>query len=203
MFSVSEFDIQIGLVRSGHFSGTLEVVILGKFQRFPFDLRLKSIQDMVKDLADRIFPGISGRSKRQVEERMKRAFPDFSKKQHFPAIYRPGSHEANEPRTLQETTPEQTNDTESREIAKTHYMPYQPVTTHGMDKAIMDKYEASVEAYKAEDLTGITVERLEEEVGHFEDARRQYPKDEASSSEPDVSALDVPSLADLSDTGQT
>ncbi len=88
------FDVQIGAVASGHFSGSIEVSFLrGAFKKLRFDLRLKSIVEMAKDLADNIFPGITGRGRRSVEEQLNRALPDFSRKHYFPqeSIYRPGT----------------------------------------------------------------------------------------------------------------
>jgi hypothetical protein len=88
-----EFDVKIGLVSEGHFMGNIEVSFLRKsYVTISFELRLKSVKDMILDLIDMIFPGISGRDRREVETRMKRAFPDFSRKHYFPEIYRPGSY---------------------------------------------------------------------------------------------------------------
>lgn len=100
-----EFDIEIGLVSSGHFMGRLEVSFLGgDFQTIRFDLRLQSVQDMVLDLIDKIFPGISGRSRRDVAYRMKRSFPDFSRSHYFPETYRPGSYRDEKRQVVRKTT---------------------------------------------------------------------------------------------------
>ena len=88
------FDVEIGVVQLGRFQGSLEVSFLnGPYKTLSFDLRFKSIIDMAKDLADTIFPGITGRSRRDVDEQLSRALPDFSRKHYFPqeSIYRPGT----------------------------------------------------------------------------------------------------------------
>ena len=95
-----KFDVKIGLVSEGHFNGSLEVSFLKKpYVTVSFELRLKSVSDMALDLIDMIFPGISGRDRREVETRMKRAFPDFSRKHYFPEIYRPGSYQPEQSRS--------------------------------------------------------------------------------------------------------
>jgi hypothetical protein len=92
-----EFDINIGLVSSGNFMGRLEVSFLRRAPKsMSFNLRLKSIKDMALDLADAVFPGISGRKKREVDESLKRSLPDYSRRHYLPQmyIYRPGNHES-------------------------------------------------------------------------------------------------------------
>lgn len=92
-----EFDVKIELVSGGHFMGSLEVSFMRKhYVTLSFELRLKSIKDMVLDLVDLIFPGISGRDRREVKKRMKRAFPDFSRRHYFPQTYRPASYFSDE-----------------------------------------------------------------------------------------------------------
>ena len=55
-----EFDVEISVASGGRFSGRMEVSFLGKgHQRFSFDLRLKNIDAMAKDLAEMIFSGIT------------------------------------------------------------------------------------------------------------------------------------------------
>ena len=83
-----EFDIKIGLVSSGHFRGRIEVSFLRRHHvSLSFSLRLKSIQEMALDLADAVFPSISGRSRRDVAERLRRHLPDYSHRHYFPDQY--------------------------------------------------------------------------------------------------------------------
>lgn len=103
-----EFDIKIGLLSEGHFKGMLELSILSKaFVKISFNLRLKSIGDMVEDLVKLVLSAFGGRRRREVSDRMKRAFPDFSWKHYFPKIYRPGS---NRPSNTGETSLAATNE---------------------------------------------------------------------------------------------
>ncbi len=88
------FDVKIDVVKSGHFRGSIEVSFLKQpFKRLSFDLRLNSLVEMAKDLADSVFLTITGRSRRSVEDQLGRAIPDFSRKHYFPQenIYRPGN----------------------------------------------------------------------------------------------------------------
>ena len=83
-----ELDILIGLVSDGHFMGKIVVSFLGENDvELSFNLRLKSVKDMALDMADAIFPGITGR-RRDVESPL----PGFSHRHRFPRMYirRPG-----------------------------------------------------------------------------------------------------------------
>ena len=176
-----EFDIKIGLVQSGHFNGNVELTILNKFHRFAFELRLQSVKDMVLDLADRVFPGISGRSKRAVEDRMKRAFPDFSEKHHFPRIYRPGSY-ANTEATAQFTaqkTPslDLVNIREARNTNENdtdYYTPYESTTTDDMEQEALAGYTELMEARQKENYTGIESDYVMDEARHFVENQTRY-----------------------------
>lgn len=213
-----EFDIMIGLVQEGHFNGNLEVTILGKVHKFGFELRLKSVKDMVLDLADRIFPGISGRSKREVEDRMKRAFPDFSEKHHFPRIYRPGSHTR---RTAALKRSSLSHVQESRGISAyatssgaesvdgtAVYRRYVRLTTQEMEDAAIAQYRAVMEGRSSENDTGINTEIVMNDVQHFVENQTQYTgykistssqsNDAVSGSEDDTSP-DLPSVQSCSD----
>ena len=53
-----EFDVETGVVKSGKFSGRIEAKLLGKESSFGFNLKLDSVEDMAKDLAEKMFPGI-------------------------------------------------------------------------------------------------------------------------------------------------
>ena len=88
-----EFDVKIGLVTAGHFKGAIVVSFLGKHDvELKFELRLKSVKDMALDLADAVFPGISGRKRREVTEQIRRSLPDYSRRHYLPElyVYRPG-----------------------------------------------------------------------------------------------------------------
>ena len=88
-----EFDVKIGLVTEGHFKGAIVVSFLGKHDvELKFELRLKSVKDMALDLADAVFPGISGRKRREVTEQIRRSLPDYSRRHYLPElyVYRPG-----------------------------------------------------------------------------------------------------------------
>ena len=55
-----EFDVEIAVASKGQFSGTIKATFLKKnSQSFGFNLRLKSISSMAKDLAEKIFKGIT------------------------------------------------------------------------------------------------------------------------------------------------
>ena len=89
-----EFDVKIGLVESGHFSGTIVVSFLRKTDvTLSFTLQFESVENMASDLANAIFPGITGRRKREVEETLRRHMPDYSRRHYMPEmyIYKPGS----------------------------------------------------------------------------------------------------------------
>ena len=89
-----EFDIVIGIVKPGKFSGTLVVSFLRKADiTMSFYLRLPSVQSMASDLADAIFPGITGRRKREVDEALRRHMPEYSRRHYMPEmyVYKPGS----------------------------------------------------------------------------------------------------------------
>lgn len=63
-----EFDVQIGVVQGGSFSGKIEVSFLGSsYKTLSFTLKLNSVVDMALDLAEEVFPGISGRRRRNVD----------------------------------------------------------------------------------------------------------------------------------------
>lgn len=88
-----EFEVKIGLVSSGHFRGSIEISLLGRhYYTTGFNLHLNSIEEMVQDLVKLVRKSIGFRRRREVDERMKSAFPDFSMRHYFPEIYRPGSH---------------------------------------------------------------------------------------------------------------
>lgn len=211
-----EFDIKIALVESGHFNGNLEVRILGKTSKFGFEFRLKSVKDMVLDLADRIFPGISGRSKREVAERMKRAFPDFSEKHHFPRIYRPGSYAGKSFTAVTaavETSPLiQVHFREVRQTstnATSDYEPYVSSITPEMVNSTMAGYMAMMHDYSTEDNSAVNVEEVMDIARKFEENQTMYtgykvtPSNDSDADDTDVeddSSLQLPSLTSCSDT---
>ena len=93
---IIEFDLKIGLITDGHFRGRIEVTFLQRHRvSLSFQLRLRSIREMALDLADAIFPGISGRRRRDVAERLRRNLPDYSRRHYMPDKYvrRPGFDE--------------------------------------------------------------------------------------------------------------
>ena len=102
-----EFDVNIGLVSSGHFRDRLEISFLRRPPTvLSFDLRLKSIENMALDLADAVIPGISGRKKREVDEVLRRSLPDYSRRHYLPHlyIYRPGESPVPTPPRRQKKT---------------------------------------------------------------------------------------------------
>lgn len=100
-----EFDVKIGLVTEGHFMGSIQISFLRRhYVTLSFELRFKSVKDMILDLVDLIFPGITGRGRREVADRMKRAFPDFSRRHYFPQTYRPGSYRPEKTQRMSKTT---------------------------------------------------------------------------------------------------
>eukprot|EP00118_Oscarella_pearsei_P000413 m.4898 g.4898 ORF g.4898 m.4898 type:complete len:1233 (+) comp11517_c0_seq1:125-3823(+) len=55
-----DFDVEISVVSSGSFSGHIEAKLLGgKYERFGFSLKLKSVKSMAENLAKKMFPGIT------------------------------------------------------------------------------------------------------------------------------------------------
>lgn len=65
-----EFNVHIAVAATGSFSGTMEATLLGAYSRFSFNLNLKSVDQMARDLAEKVFPGITSSRKRRsaVEE---------------------------------------------------------------------------------------------------------------------------------------
>lgn len=56
-----EFDVPIALAARGRFSGMVEAAIVEHdYRTFVFDLRLENLKEMARDLAEMIFPGITG-----------------------------------------------------------------------------------------------------------------------------------------------
>jgi hypothetical protein len=114
-----QFDVKIGLISKGSFGDTIEVSYLRRrYTPLRFQLRLKSITAMALDLADAIIPGISGRKKREVEERMKRALPDYSRRHYLPHlyVYRPRQRFPGEERSR---NPEQKQYVNKRDVSQT------------------------------------------------------------------------------------
>ena len=93
---IIDFNIKVGLVESGNFGGRIKVSFLRKRSiSIKFQLRLKSVREMARDLADAIIPGISGRRRRDVTERLRRNMLDYSHRHYMPDQYirRPGTDE--------------------------------------------------------------------------------------------------------------
>ncbi|XP_065839709.1 uncharacterized protein [Oscarella lobularis] len=96
-----EFDVKIGIAKSGYFSGSIVVSFLRRAEiTMGFYLRLPSVQSMASDLADAIFPGITGRRKRDVEDQLRQNMPDYSRRHYLPDmyVYKPGSAAEYRPR---------------------------------------------------------------------------------------------------------
>ena len=200
-----EFDVQIGLVSASRFSGTIEVSFLRKSHiELSFELRLNSILDMALDLADAVFPGISGRKKREVEERMKRALPGYSRRHYLPHLYlyRPGqprSADEDLSNTLKQKQPVYKNDTSPIVLVKSP--PYQALCTGDeccarfvTSRETDEQFDRDVEAVKA------LGEQTKQEARNYE---TNHPSEQEMKQEIEES-LEIPSDSDMetSDTSK-
>ena len=83
------FDVKIGLVESGKFNGEIVYSIRkGKDVKEQFLFRLDSIKDMAIDLAELVYPGVTGRRRRDVTDALRRAFPEKTFKDDFDVFQR-------------------------------------------------------------------------------------------------------------------
>lgn len=60
-----EFNAAIDVAETGSFSGNIEATLVGVYFKFSFSLNLKSVDQMARDLAEKVFPGIIGLRKRR------------------------------------------------------------------------------------------------------------------------------------------
>ena len=99
-----DFDASIHAVEGGKFGGSVEVSFLkGPYIRFSFSLRLRSPLEMAKDLADRVWPTISGRRRRDAEASLNSAFPEYVERLVKP--YRPGLYQPVKSRRVRDGLP--------------------------------------------------------------------------------------------------
>jgi len=61
-----KFSVRLALAQTGHFRGSMKAKILGETKRFSFDIKLRSVKDMVNALVKKIKALVGLRKKRSI-----------------------------------------------------------------------------------------------------------------------------------------